>query len=53
MNRIKTDPRNRLKTDTLDRLIRISCGVLALMNLTMLLQLIFGHQNQIEGFIVS
>ena len=25
MNRIKTEPRNRLNTETLDRLIRLSC----------------------------
>ena len=53
MNRIKTEPRNRLNTETLGRLIRLSCEGLALMNSTIILQLKFGLQNQIEEPLIS
>ena len=54
MKRIKTDLRNtcRLKTETLDKLIRHQKDLLWKC-LIMKQLLIYGHQNQIEGFILT
>ena len=48
MNRIKTNPRNRLMTTTLDMLIRLSSeGVWK--HLTMMQQSVYGHRRKREG----